>query len=90
MAILPVKTYYLDAGFNRIHTNSGSDVNVAVANCVRRMAINQYGAPYAEVFDGETGQLYASVKLKKDGDLVVHHEKDPRAYERKIALSAFL
>lgn len=43
----------------------------SVARCIEKMEYNEYGADYAEVWDLETGKVYAQVKFHKNGDIVV-------------------
>jgi hypothetical protein len=43
----------------------------AVARCIENMEYNAYGADYAEVWDLETGKIYAQVKFHKNGDITV-------------------
>lgn len=80
-----VKTSYMDGSYDRIKVTSSSDANRAVANCVMRMQVNEYGATVAEVYDDETGDLHAVVKRWVDGRLNIVYHRDPIIYAEKVA-----
>lgn len=64
-----------------VHTNSSTNPNRAVAQCVRHMQINHYGATAAEVYNDETGELHAVVKRKINGNINIVYEQDPQNFE---------
>lgn len=49
-------------GSEIVRTNNSSYPNNAVVNAIRHMQVNQYNADVCEVFNSETGKLYAVVK----------------------------
>lgn len=85
-----IKTTYLLRG-RVIHTNSGTDANRAVAQCVLHMQSNHYGADVAEVYDTEGANvLHAQVKLRKNGRIEIIYKRNPLAYETKYAAAPLL
>lgn len=87
--IMPIKTVYLIKN-DKPKIRRSKDANRAVAQCVRHMMVNHYGADVAEVFDDQTGELHAQIKRKKDGTLVIYFKRDPSKFETKYALSYLL
>lgn len=84
--IMKIKTVYHIEG-KKPRVLRSKDANRAVAQCVRHMIINHYGSHIAEVFDDETGELHAQLKLMKDGTLVVYMKRDATKFETRFALS---
>lgn len=80
-----VKTSYMDPHYDRIKVTSSSNANRAVANCVMRMQVNEYGATVAEVYDDETGDLHAVVKLRPNGNLSIEYHRNPIVYAAAVA-----
>jgi len=83
----PIKTRYF-RGKAVQRTNSGTDANRAIAQCVYHMQVNHYGANVAEVYDEASGMLHAQVTLAPSGSVKIVYQLDPRDYERRIAASA--
>jgi hypothetical protein len=83
----PIKTKYY-AGKELLRTNSSTDANRAIAQCVYHMQVNHYGSNVAEVYDDTSGQLHAQVTLSPNGNVKIVYQLDPRSFERKIAWSA--
>ncbi len=85
-----IKTTYLLRG-QVIHTNSSSDANRAVAQCVLHMQANHYGADAAEVYDTDGANVcHAQVKWHKNGELKITYKRNPLDHETKYAASPML
>ncbi len=76
----PIKTVFYD-GREEVHTNSSSNPNRAVAQCVAHMQVNHYSATAAEVFDHTTGELHAVVKRHVQGNINIVFKRNPLAFE---------
>lgn len=86
----PIKTVFYSAG-DEVHTNSASNPNRAVAQCVAHMQVNHYGATAAEVYDHTTGELHAVVKRHVQGNINIIYKRDPLAFEpMRLAASSIL
>lgn len=89
MSVHNIKTaYWLSREV--VKTNAAIDCNRAVAQCVAHMQVNRYGATMAEVYDVDTGQLYAQINRSVRGDIRIAYQYNPQDYARKLALSSFL
>lgn len=76
----PIKTVFY-VGRDEVHTNSSSNPNRAVAQCVAHMQVNHYAATAAEVYDHTTGELHAVVKRHVQGNINITYKRDPLAFE---------
>jgi hypothetical protein len=86
----PIKTVFYN-GRDDVHTNSSSNPNRAVAQCVAHMQVNHYGATAAEVYDHTTGELHAVIKRHVQGNINIVYKRDPLAFEpMRLAASAIL
>ena len=64
-----------------IRTNNSLYPNNAVCNALRHMQINQYDASHVEVFNTETGKLYAVIKWTRVGtQLSIIYRADIEGY----------
>jgi hypothetical protein len=61
------------------------DPHRAVAKCVLNMQRNEYGADFAEVWDLETGKVYAQIKFFKRGHIDIIYARNPRPALPRIA-----
>lgn len=62
----PVQAVFYKSG-KAVRINHSACHNNAVVNAIRHMQINQYNAGLCEVFNSETGKLYAVIKWTKVG-----------------------
>lgn len=85
-----IKTAYYNMQGDKVKTNTSTDSNRAVAQCVLHMQVNHYGARVAEVWDGESGELHAAIKRDFQGNIKITYKRDPKSYERRIAMSALI
>lgn len=59
---------------NILKINRSLHVDKAILNAVDHMQKNHYSASIAEVHNGETGELYAVVTRRMNGEIRVHYE----------------
>jgi hypothetical protein len=85
MRDLPIKTAYF-IGTERIKLNYGSNADRAVGKCTEYMHTNRYGATAAEVYD-DTGTVYVSIGLDKDGKITVVPGSSGNPFDRKPTIS---
>ena len=86
----PIKTVFYAQG-DDVHTNSSSNPNRAVAQCVAHMQVNHYSATAAEVYDHTSGELHAVVKRSVNGNINIVYKRDPLAFEpMRLAVGALI
>lgn len=67
--------------FTIVKTNHSASPNNAVCNALRHMQINQYDAKLVEVFNLDTGKLYAVAMWAKAGqELVIVYQDEIEDY----------
>jgi hypothetical protein len=81
-----IKTVYFIRG-QKSKIIWSKNANRAVTQCVGHMQIDHYGSHLAEVFDAETGELHAQVKLDKNGVLHIYLKRNARDYETKYSIA---
>lgn len=68
---MPIRTvYYLDGQIVKI--NRAAYANRAVVNCIALMQSNKYEANVAEVFNEDTGTLYAVIRCTVNGMEIIY------------------
>jgi hypothetical protein len=72
-----------------IKINYSNDANLAVANAVRHMQVNHYGAHVCQVVDGESGIVHAELKRSVAGSISITYRRDPTQFETKIRFDIF-
>lgn len=66
----PVQTVFYKTSTKVVQINHSSCPNKATANAFRHMQTNRYDAKYVEVFNSETGKLYAVLCWTKLGTVL--------------------
>ena len=66
----PVQTMFYRSPTHIVQVNRSSCSNKATANAFRHMQTNRYDAKYVEVFNSETGKLYAVLRWTKLGTVL--------------------
>jgi hypothetical protein len=84
-----IKTAYYNAKREVIKENTSMDANLAVSRCVYYMQANYYGAKFAEVYDTESGEQHAAVKMVANGNINIIYKRNPQEYERRLSARAF-
>lgn len=69
-------------------TRSAYPLN-ATKNCFGHMQVNQYDAHVAEVYDLESGELFAVFVRHPNGDMEQTFKKDPRDFVTRGTLKYF-
>lgn len=65
-----IETKYIISNTEVKVTRSSHPFN-AVERCIRHMQRNDYGADYAEVWNLDTGKVYAQITFHKDGRISI-------------------